>query len=90
MLQLLCYYLLLLTSLLLLLLLFLFSLIYLFLFTLRTYRCATATVSDVAKLLGEVGISEDSNGSGKDALMTRFGGLEEEEEGTYVLTCLII
>ena len=48
-------------------------------------------MSDVAKLLGEVGISEDSNnGSGKDALMTRFGGLEEEEEGTYVLTCLIM
>ena len=41
-------------------------------------RCATASVSDVAKLLGEVGISDD--GPRDDALMTQFGGLEEEEE----------
>jgi DNA-directed RNA polymerase II subunit RPB1 len=39
-------------------------------------RCTTASVSDVTKLLGEVGIGEE----GGDALMSRFGGLEEEEE----------
>lgn len=40
-------------------------------------RCLTASVSDVTKLLGEIGISLDGN---RDALMSRFGGLEEEEE----------
>ena len=47
-------------------------------------RCATASVSDVAKLLGEVGISDD--GGRQDALMTRFGGLEEEEEDGAMAT----